>query len=92
MSIENGNRFKYKKNFESAEATASDLNNKYASLLEKVKELIQSQEYNFTQISQMLDYKHLNHLSKQFKNETGMSLTDYKLNRKGGRKSLDKII
>jgi len=29
----------YKKNFESAEATASDLNNKYASLLEKVKEL-----------------------------------------------------
>ena len=60
--------------------------------IEKVKELIQSQEYNFTQISQMLDYKDLNHLSKQFKNETGMSLTDYKLNRKGGRKSLDKII
>jgi hypothetical protein len=29
----------YKKNFESAEATASDLNKKYASLLEKVKEL-----------------------------------------------------
>ena len=29
----------YKKNFESAEATSRDLNNKYASLLEKVKEL-----------------------------------------------------
>ena len=29
----------YKKNFESAEATSHDLNNKYASLLEKVKEL-----------------------------------------------------
>jgi len=29
----------YKKNFESAEATANDLNNKYASLLEKVQEL-----------------------------------------------------
>jgi len=29
----------YKKNFESAEATSRDLNNKYASLLEKVQEL-----------------------------------------------------
>ena len=60
--------------------------------IEKVKELIQLQEYNFTQISQMLEYKHLNHLSKQFKNETGMSLTDYKLNQKSCRKPLDKII
>ncbi len=60
--------------------------------IEKVKELIQQQEYNFTEIGQMLDYKHLNHLSRQFKNETGMSLTDYKANQKNCRHSLDKIV
>ena len=30
--------------------------------IEKVKELIQTQEKNFTEISQLLDYSHINHL------------------------------
>src|SRR5699024_10681523 len=46
--------------------------------IEKVKELIQNRALNFTQISQLLGYSHLNHLSRQFAKETGMSLTDYK--------------
>ncbi|WP_142785847.1 helix-turn-helix domain-containing protein [Changchengzhania lutea] len=60
--------------------------------IEKVKELIQMQRYNFTQISQLLDYNHINHLSRQFKNETGMSLSKYKSEQKNFRNPLDKII
>ncbi len=60
--------------------------------IEKVKELIQTQEKNFTEISQLLDYSHINHLSRQFKTETGMSLTAYKKQQQNFRNSLDQII
>lgn len=50
--------------------------------IEKVKELIQTQKKNFTEISQLLEYSHINHLSRQFKIETGMSLTAYKKQQK----------
>lgn len=60
--------------------------------IEKVKELIQNQEHNFTEISQLLNYSNINHLSSQFKSETGMSLTDYKSQQKNDRASLDRII
>ena len=60
--------------------------------IEKIKELIQTPEYNFMEISQMLDYSNVNHLSKQFKSETGMSLRDYKNGRKNFRNPLDKIV
>ena len=60
--------------------------------IEKVKELIQDREYNFTEMAQLLDYSHINHLSGQFKKETGMSLSDYKLEQKNHRISLDRIM
>ncbi len=60
--------------------------------IEKVKELIQTPDYNFTEISQLLDYSNVNHLSKQFKSETGMSLSDYKDGQKNFRNPLDKIV
>ncbi|CAL67892.1 helix-turn-helix domain-containing protein [Christiangramia forsetii] len=60
--------------------------------IEKVKELIQSKEYNFTQMSQLLDYSNVNHLSRQFKTETGMSLTEYKTLNQNFRNSLDQIL
>ncbi len=60
--------------------------------IEKVKELIQSQEHNFTEIAQLLNYSNINHLSRQFKSETGMSLTDYKSEQKNRRTALDRII
>ncbi|SDB28681.1 Helix-turn-helix domain-containing protein [Flavobacteriaceae bacterium MAR_2010_188] len=60
--------------------------------IEKVKELIQNPEYNFSQISQMLDYNHPNHLSRQFKSETGMSLTQYRDSRENSRNPLDRIV
>ncbi len=60
--------------------------------MEKVKELIQAKQHNFTEISQLLNYSNLTHLSKQFKNETGMSLTFYKQIDHNLRNSLDQII
>jgi len=60
--------------------------------IEKVKELIQSREFNFTEISQLLDYNNMNYLSRQFKSETGMSLTEYKGLNEGFRNSLDQIM
>lgn len=59
--------------------------------IEKVKELLQVPKYNFTEISQLLDYSHINHLSRQFKSETGMSLSKYKAGQKNFRNSLDQI-
>ncbi|WP_044403664.1 AraC family transcriptional regulator [Lacinutrix sp. Hel_I_90] len=60
--------------------------------IEKVKELIQNQEFNFTEIGQILKYSNINHLSRQFKTETGMSLTIYKSQQINDRTSLDRII
>ncbi|WP_026450188.1 helix-turn-helix domain-containing protein [Aequorivita capsosiphonis] len=60
--------------------------------IEKVKELVQNQEYNFTEIGQLLNYSNINHLSRQFKTETGMSLTNYKAQQRNDRSSLDRII
>jgi len=60
--------------------------------IEKVKELIQTPDYNFTEISQLLDYSNVNHLSKQFKSESEMSLSDYKDGHKNFRNPLDKIV
>ncbi|MGC1515221.1 MAG: helix-turn-helix domain-containing protein [Maribacter sp.] len=60
--------------------------------VEKVKELIQLQQYSFSDIAYMLDYSSVNHLSRQFKNTTGMSMTDYK-NAEGWERSFyDEII
>ena len=60
--------------------------------IEKVKELIHSQEHNFTELSHLLGYSNLGHLSGQFKTETGMSLTEYKAMGSNIRNSLNRII
>ncbi|HDZ14511.1 hypothetical protein LCGC14_1503660 [marine sediment metagenome] len=59
--------------------------------IEKVKELIQAKELNFTEMAQLLDYSHINHLSRQFKSETGMSLSQYKSEQRNSRNALDQI-
>lgn len=59
--------------------------------LEKVKELIRYSELSFSEIAHLLDYSNVNHLSRQFKSETGISMTEFKhsvIQRSG----LDKIV
>lgn len=60
--------------------------------IEKVKEYIQLQQLNFSEIAYSLNYKNSSHLAKQFKSVTGMSMTDYKALQKWDRKSIDRIV
>ncbi|MEP0986758.1 AraC family transcriptional regulator [Ekhidna sp.] len=60
--------------------------------LEKVKELIQDGSHSFSQIASILDYSSINHLSGQFKQETGLSMSEYKTMIQSDRKPLDKIV
>ena len=60
--------------------------------LEKVKELIQEDKYSFSEMAYLLDYANSSHLSKQFKDTTGLSMTEYKKSSQPDRKPLDKII
>lgn len=60
--------------------------------IEKVKELIQLGQLNFSQIAYSLDYNNSSHLARQFKNITGMSMTVFKNLQKWDRKSIDQIV
>ncbi len=60
--------------------------------IEKAKELIQMQQHTFSDIAYILDYSSVNHLSRQFKNTEGMSMTDYKNSPLWERNFLDEII
>ncbi|WP_430410844.1 helix-turn-helix domain-containing protein [Kordia sp.] len=60
--------------------------------VEKVKEYIQLQELNFSEIAYSLNYKNSSHLAKQFKQITGMSMSNYKNLYNHKRKGLDKIV
>ncbi|PCJ98028.1 MAG: hypothetical protein COA50_03620 [Flavobacteriaceae bacterium] len=60
--------------------------------IEKVKELIQLAQLNFSQIAYSLDYNNSSHLASQFKNSTGMSMTEFKRLKDWDRKTLDRII
>ncbi|SFZ94792.1 AraC-type DNA-binding protein [Flaviramulus basaltis] len=60
--------------------------------IEKVKELIQLKQYSFSDISYLLDYSSINHLSRQFKEVVGMSMTDYKNTENWKRNFYDEII
>jgi AraC-like DNA-binding protein len=47
--------------------------------IEKIKELIESEDYTLSEIAYIMDYSSVQHLSNQFKKETGYSFTDFKL-------------
>lgn len=60
--------------------------------IEKAKEYIQLNQHNFSEVAYSLGYKNSSHLSKQFKQVTGMSMTEFKNLQNGGRKALDQIV
>ncbi|GBF20590.1 AraC family transcriptional regulator [Arenibacter sp. N53] len=60
--------------------------------VERAKELIQLQQHTFSDIAYLLDYSSINHLSRQFKTITGLSMTDYKNGQMWDRSFLDEII
>lgn len=48
--------------------------------IEQAKKLIKTTSFNFTQISQMLNYDSIHYFSRQFKRIEGISPTEYKTN------------
>ena len=60
--------------------------------IEKAKELIQLKQHSFSDIGYLLDYSSVNHLSRQFKEVVGMSMTDYKNTGNWKRNFYDEII
>ncbi|WP_445715824.1 helix-turn-helix domain-containing protein [Flavobacterium sp.] len=60
--------------------------------IEKVKELIQLKQHTFSEIGYLLDYNNVNHLSRQFKEIVGMSMTEYKNSEESKRNHYDEII
>ena len=60
--------------------------------IEKVKEFIQMNKLSFSEIAYQLNYNSINHLSNQFKNLTGMTMSEYKNSQDWSRIPLDKIV
>ena len=60
--------------------------------IEKTKEYIQLKQLNFSEIAYSLNYKNSSHLAKQFKQLTGMSMTEFKNLHSHNRKELDRIV
>lgn len=59
--------------------------------IERVKELLSYGELTLSEIAWRLNYSSVAHLSNQFKQITGMSVTDYKKARDSFRKPLDEV-
>lgn len=59
--------------------------------IEKAKELVEYNKLSFSEIAYRLGYKNLQHLSRQFKEITGMSMSEYQKLQNPERKPLDKI-
>ncbi|GLB51464.1 hypothetical protein NBRC110019_05030 [Neptunitalea chrysea] len=60
--------------------------------IEKAKQYIREDVYNFSEIAGVLGYNSLSYLSTQFKKETGVSLSEFKSNPELQRNTLDKIL
>lgn len=59
--------------------------------IERVKELIHTDDYTLSEIAYLMDYSSVQYLSNQFKKETGYSVTDYKKEGLNLKKSLDHL-
>jgi AraC-like DNA-binding protein len=59
--------------------------------IERVKELITYGELNFSEIAFKLNYSSVAHLSRQFKQSTGMTLSEFRKLAMNDRKPLDKV-
>ncbi|MEO7294350.1 MAG: AraC family transcriptional regulator [Ginsengibacter sp.] len=59
--------------------------------IEKAKELLLYDEYNITQIAEILNYSSIAHLSNQFKKVTGVTPTFFKAMKNKNRTSLEDL-
>lgn len=60
--------------------------------IERIKELIDNQEYTLTEIAYMMDYSSVHYLSSQFKLETGYTVSEYKKLEIKPRKNISSLV
>ena len=59
--------------------------------IEKIKEMIDSEEYTLSEIAYMMDYSSVQHLSQQFKQITNLTVSEYKKSDRSFRKPIDDL-
>jgi len=59
--------------------------------IERIKNLIDEDEYTLSEIAYMMDYSSVQYLSNQFKKETGYSVSDYRLLEEKEKKPLNNL-
>lgn len=59
--------------------------------IERIKQLIDNDEFTLSEIAYMMDYSSVQYLSAQFRKVTGMTVSDYKASDRSSKKPLDKI-
>jgi len=59
--------------------------------IERIKHMIDEEEYSLSEIAYMMDYSSVQYLSNQFKKETGMSVTAYKQSDRNSKKALEEL-
>ncbi len=59
--------------------------------IERVKHLIDNNEFTLSEIAYMMDYSSVQYLSNQFKKETGMSVSEYKISDRSSKNFLEDL-
>jgi AraC-like DNA-binding protein len=59
--------------------------------IERIKDLIDSEEYTLSEIAYMMDYSSVQYLSNLFKKEVGVSVSEYKQNPQDYKKMWDEL-
>ncbi|MDG1729690.1 MAG: AraC family transcriptional regulator [Algibacter sp.] len=60
--------------------------------IERIKELIDSDEFTLSEIAYMMDYSSVQYLSSQFKKETGITVSEYKKDPRRVRIALEDLL
>jgi AraC-like DNA-binding protein len=59
--------------------------------IERIKELIDQDEFTLSEIAYMMDYSSVQYLSNQFKHMTGMTVSQYKESDRSSKKPIDQL-
>lgn len=60
--------------------------------IERIKQLIDNDEFTLSEIAYMMDYSSVQYLSAQFHKMTGMTVSDYKASDRSSKKPLDEMV
>lgn len=59
--------------------------------IERIKQLIDNEEFTLSELAFMMDYSSVQYLSNQFHKVTGMTVSDYKVSDRSSKKPINKI-